>query len=50
MPPDAEDIHAMSLANLDHEYCAVVTADALLGSLDQSFSNHIEASEFCLRP
>jgi nicotinamidase-related amidase len=29
----AEDIHAMSLANLDCEYGVVTTADALLGSL-----------------
>jgi nicotinamidase-related amidase len=27
----AEDVHAMSLANLDAEYCTVVTADAVLG-------------------
>ncbi|WP_233853140.1 cysteine hydrolase family protein [Paraburkholderia sp. HD33-4] len=27
----ADDVHAMSLANLDHEYCTVVTTDALLG-------------------
>ncbi|HJS44843.1 MAG TPA: cysteine hydrolase family protein [Rhizomicrobium sp.] len=26
----AEDVHAMSLANLDGEYCTVITADALL--------------------
>ena len=29
----AEDVHAMSLANLDGEYCTVVTADALLRAL-----------------
>ena len=29
-PRSAEDIHAMSLANLDSEYCAVTTVDALL--------------------
>jgi nicotinamidase-related amidase len=29
----AEDVHAMSLANLDGEYCTVVTADALISSL-----------------
>ncbi|MFY3284670.1 isochorismatase family protein [Achromobacter xylosoxidans] len=29
----AEDVHAMSLANLDGEYCTVVTADALLSAL-----------------
>lgn len=28
-----EDVHAMSLANLDGEYCTVVTADALLSAL-----------------
>ncbi len=28
----AEDIHAMSLANLDSEYCIVTTTDALLGT------------------
>jgi nicotinamidase-related amidase len=27
----ADEVHAMSLANLDHEYCTVVTTDALLG-------------------
>ena len=27
----AEEVHAMSLANLDGEYCTVVTSDALLG-------------------
>lgn len=27
----ADEVHAMSLANLDREYCTVVTADALLG-------------------
>ncbi|MGQ7932482.1 cysteine hydrolase family protein [Paraburkholderia sp. D1E] len=26
----AEDVHAMSLANLDSEYCTVITADVLL--------------------
>ncbi|HZZ04467.1 hypothetical protein [Paraburkholderia sp.] len=26
----AEDVHAMSLANLDHEYYSVITAEALL--------------------
>jgi nicotinamidase-related amidase len=26
----AEDVHAMSLANLDPEFCTVVTAEALL--------------------
>ncbi|MGF6505952.1 nicotinamidase-related amidase [Paraburkholderia sp. 32] len=31
-PRSADDVHAMSLANLDHEYCAVVTTDALLGN------------------
>ncbi|MGF6372586.1 nicotinamidase-related amidase [Paraburkholderia sp. RAU6.4a] len=31
-PRSADDIHAMSLANLDHEYCTVVTTDALLGN------------------
>ncbi|MFY3455548.1 cysteine hydrolase family protein [Achromobacter xylosoxidans] len=29
----AEDVHAMSLVNLDGEYCTVVTADALLSAL-----------------
>jgi nicotinamidase-related amidase len=32
-PRSAEDVHAMSLANLDTEYCTVVTADVLLSSL-----------------
>lgn len=32
-PRSAEDVHAMSLANLDGEYCTVVTADALLSAL-----------------
>lgn len=27
----ADDVHALSLANLDGEYCTVVTTDALLG-------------------
>jgi len=31
-PRSAEDVHAMSLANMHSEYCTVVTADALLGS------------------
>ncbi|MGH6661782.1 MAG: cysteine hydrolase family protein [Rhodospirillales bacterium] len=30
-PRNAEEVHAMSLANLDGEYCTVVTAAALLG-------------------
>ncbi len=30
-PRSAEDVHAMSLANLDGEYCTVVMAEALLG-------------------
>jgi nicotinamidase-related amidase len=29
-PRSAEDVHAMSLANLDGEYCTVVTTTALL--------------------
>ncbi|MFT4065840.1 hypothetical protein [Paraburkholderia sp.] len=29
-PRSAEEVHAMSLANLRAEYCTVVTADALL--------------------
>jgi nicotinamidase-related amidase len=29
-PRSAEEVHAMSLANLDGEYCTVVTADAVL--------------------
>ena len=29
--PRADEVHAMSLANLDGEYCMVVTAEALLG-------------------
>ncbi|MGF6290038.1 cysteine hydrolase family protein [Paraburkholderia youngii] len=29
-PRSADDVHAMSLANLDQEYCTVVTTDALL--------------------
>ncbi|MBC8722094.1 cysteine hydrolase [Paraburkholderia sp. 31.1] len=31
-PRSADDVHAMSLANLDHEYCTVVTTDVLLGN------------------
>jgi nicotinamidase-related amidase len=31
-PRSADDVHAMSLANLDHEYCTVVTADLLLSA------------------
>jgi nicotinamidase-related amidase len=31
-PRSADDVHAMSLANLDHEYCTVVTTDMLLGN------------------
>lgn len=31
-PRSADDVHAMSLANLDHEYCTVVTTDVLLSS------------------
>jgi len=27
----AEEVHASSLANLDGEYCTVITADAVLG-------------------
>lgn len=30
-PRSADEVHAMSLANLDQEYCTVITADALLG-------------------
>lgn len=30
----AEDVHAMSLANLDGEYCTVVTTDTVLGPGD----------------
>lgn len=30
-PRGADEVHAMSLANLDGEYCMVVTAEALLG-------------------
>jgi len=33
LPRSAEEIHAMSLANLDSEYCTVITADGLLGVL-----------------
>ena len=29
-PRSAEEVHAMSLANLDGEYCTVTTTDALL--------------------
>jgi hypothetical protein len=29
-PRSAEEVHARSLANLDGEYCTVVTADAVL--------------------
>ncbi len=32
-PRSAEDVHAMSLANLDAEYCTVIAADALLSAL-----------------
>lgn len=32
-PRSAEDAHAMSLANLDGEYCTAVTADALFRAL-----------------
>ncbi|WP_425495625.1 cysteine hydrolase family protein [Pandoraea capi] len=32
-PRSADDVHAMSLANLDTEYCTVTTADALLGTV-----------------
>ncbi|MBI3113180.1 MAG: isochorismatase family protein, partial [Rhodospirillales bacterium] len=32
-PRSAEDVHAMSLANLDGEYCTVVTAAALLAAV-----------------
>jgi hypothetical protein len=28
----AEDVHAMSLANMDGEYCTVVTTDELLST------------------
>jgi nicotinamidase-related amidase len=35
VPRSAEDVHAMSLANLHSEYCTVVTADALLTRLGQ---------------
>ncbi|MGF6469835.1 cysteine hydrolase family protein [Paraburkholderia youngii] len=31
-PRSADDVHAMSLANLDQEYCTVVTTDALLSN------------------
>lgn len=31
-PRSADDVHAMSLANLDHEYCTVVTTDTLLSN------------------
>ncbi|WP_298015403.1 cysteine hydrolase family protein [uncultured Castellaniella sp.] len=30
-PRSADEVHAMSLANLDGEYCTVVSSDALLG-------------------
>ncbi|OJB49336.1 isochorismatase [Burkholderia ubonensis] len=32
-PRSADDVHAMSLANMHSEYCTVVSADALLGSV-----------------
>ncbi len=32
IPRSAEEVHAMSLANLHSEYCTVGTADVLLGS------------------
>ncbi|WP_407060582.1 isochorismatase family protein [Burkholderia ubonensis] len=35
-PRSADDVHAMSLANLHSEYCAVVSADALLGTSSQA--------------
>ena len=34
VPRNAEDVHAMSLANLDGEYCVVTTAAALMGERD----------------
>jgi len=33
LPRSAEEVHAMSLANLDSEYCTITTADALLSAL-----------------
>ena len=30
----ASEVHAMSLANLDGEYCTVTETDAVLGALD----------------
>lgn len=35
VPRSAEDVHAMSLANMDVEYCTVVTTDALLAPDEQ---------------
>jgi nicotinamidase-related amidase len=32
----AEEVHALSLANLDGEYCTVVTTDAVLGRKQRS--------------
>ena len=34
----ADEVHAMSLANLDPEYCTVVTANALLEATTRSAS------------
>lgn len=33
VPRSAEDVHAMSLANLHPEYCTVVTADDLMANV-----------------
>jgi isochorismate hydrolase len=30
----AEEVHAMSLANLDGEYCTVIRTDQILDALD----------------
>lgn len=35
-PRSADDVHAMSLANMHSEYCTVVSADALLGTSSQA--------------
>jgi nicotinamidase-related amidase len=33
VPRTADEVHAMSLANLDGEYCTVLTVDAVLGDI-----------------
>lgn len=43
IPRSADEVHAMSLANLDGEYCAVVTADELLAALNASLFSGSDA-------